>query len=76
MNLPESYYKIRYDEIAERSAEISDFAFNETRNITDYNSLDQQAKLRMMTTLMRAVVYIRYGGRKPKELGGSDVSVQ
>ena len=76
MNLSESYYKARYDEIADRSTEISDFAFNETRNITDYSSLDQQAKLRMMTMLMRAVVYIRYGGEKPKELGGGNVSVQ
>lgn len=76
MNLSESYYKARYDEIAERSSEISDFAFNQTREVNDYNSLDQQAKLRTMTLLMRAVVYVRYGGERPKELGGSNVPVQ
>lgn len=76
MNLSESYYKARYDEISERGLEIFDFAFEQSRNITNYSSLDQMANMRTMTMLMRAITYVRYGGQKPKELGGSDVSVQ
>ena len=72
----DNYFKSRYNEIADRTDEISSILMGVMKAENDFKSLDGQARLMSYYLAIDIIHYIRVGGRLPKQLGGQYVSVQ